>query len=819
MDIDGMTLANISGYPNVSDMLVTENYGYSHILDWPELQNLIVRSSSFGSAGDSGIIPVSSSSDGRFLSTYLGPMADRADSLQLSQPASNSIDPFTPSQCPDIFKSSSTKVDQKAKEKLSPASNKNEILATKRKSTRIRRQNRSCDPCRSAKRACDLPFNLVISNNLPLSPCSMCKLRGMDCTAAWRSSKQSVRHGNERAPPPFIDGHDTDGGPDAITERIDDSLPPTSPTSLSCNECALVSRMMASEIWSQRLAVYIDIFDIPVSKLLSPRCMPPCYSLGIAALRSLSHNSQLAARINQTQLSIRSSWKMNSPPQSQTSAVPNLFVAASILDMLFQRTQSCPEDARLSSRDDILTETYKWVAVATGSQFAVREYSAENIAKSQQQVRDIAYATWRKAKDMVFTNIAARKSFRLGLSLLLFGTILPPTKTDQSHEFQDDAAYAFHEGICRLQTLCTEARVNLRYGNNQPDIITPLMGRCHSARSPPLSQNLSTDEYEKVLELIAALEWLIEMSQSVAIALFPYRSFTVAPSIIGLKTGINHPVEDTFQGLAMKGVDDAIIARVKAETQPVTVLWSQGSPEHLVQNALYESGSLVVLLWKSLARLTLATQNAWSETAHYADIQRHFNTMIMLIDIWRTSFGTIDHTAAKRLQLATTDLRRSVIFCATDGDLAVLLFHELSCQIEKQMVDRAQLPKDPFKEKLKQTSNYRNLQRLTSAMQISSLSSTCQGVSSPGFQGEVGLKANIEDVRAHPHPTMVVQAYKLAANALAEEIQNSVPTADTKRISELSIGLQNCLRELRGLQSTLVMYPSTDWGDGNFNSP
>jgi hypothetical protein len=65
---------------------------------------------------------------------------------------------------------------------------------------------------------------------------------------------------------------------------------------------------------------------------------------------------------------------------------------------------------------------------------------------------------------------------------------------------------------------------------------------------------------------------------------------------------------------------------------------------------------------------------------------------------------------------------------------------------------------------------------------------------------------------------MVVQEYKLAANGFAEEIRNSVPAADTKRILDLSIGILSCLRELPGFQSTLVMYPSTDWGDGNVNS-
>lgn len=66
---------------------------------------------------------------------------------------------------------------------------------------------------------------------------------------------------------------------------------------------------------------------------------------------------------------------------------------------------------------------------------------------------------------------------------------------------------------------------------------------------------------------------------------------------------------------------------------------------------------------------------------------------------------------------------------------------------------------------------------------------------------------------------MVVQAYKLAARGLAEEIRSSVNVADPKRMSELSIGLDRCLRELEGLRSTLIMYPDTEWGSETVNFP
>lgn len=65
---------------------------------------------------------------------------------------------------------------------------------------------------------------------------------------------------------------------------------------------------------------------------------------------------------------------------------------------------------------------------------------------------------------------------------------------------------------------------------------------------------------------------------------------------------------------------------------------------------------------------------------------------------------------------------------------------------------------------------------------------------------------------------MVVQAYQLAAKGLAQEIQSSVLAVDIERISDLSAALESCLRELQGLQSALVMYPTTGGNDDSLNS-
>ncbi|KAE8412338.1 hypothetical protein BDV36DRAFT_300964 [Aspergillus pseudocaelatus] len=179
------------------------------------------------------------------------------------------------------------------------------------------------------------------------------------------------------------------------------------------------------------------------------------------------------------------------------------------------------------------------------------------------------------------------------------------------------------------------------------------------------------------------------MSQCTAIALFLDRTLTVAPSISDLEAYDTHPIKDIVQTVDGKGYN-AIIARFKAETQTVRVLWTQGSPEHIINGAISESGSLVVLMFKSLARWTLATQNLCTNEADYAEIGQYLKTIMVLVDIWRTRFGPIDRDTAMSLELATTYLRRNALFCAINGDLAVLVFYELSCRLQNLLADQQQ---------------------------------------------------------------------------------------------------------------------------------
>lgn len=77
---------------------------------------------------------------------------------------------------------------------------------------------------------------------------------------------------------------------------------------------------------------------------------------------------------------------------------------------------------------------------------------------SQSHSRDIATDTWRRAKKLLFKNISSVRSFRLALSLLLFGLIPAPEPGDKSSVFEDDASFAFCEGVRRVRMLCAQAR-------------------------------------------------------------------------------------------------------------------------------------------------------------------------------------------------------------------------------------------------------------------------------------------------------------------------------------------------------------------------
>jgi len=477
----------------------------------------------------------------------------------------------------------------------------------------------------------------------------------------------------------------------------------------------------------------------------------------------------------------------------------------SLLDAFLQQSGFTPSSA--SSRDTALHETCKWVAIATASQLAVQKRDGAGTGSECPQAWDIAFETWQKAKRLLFENIAATKSFRMALSLLLFGAILPPTGGNRGTVFEEDTAYAQREGLQRLQGLCSEARAYLRNCSGAPrDSTSPPGG------SPrPVKTLLQPDVRNLISEIIGGLEWLVTMVHS--------------PAVVTSRTNI--PIATPL--LCSKEVEESIIARARADSHSVTSMWDRGISDSIMARVVSHAGSISVLVWRVLALLTVVVEGLETDGVDCEELYRLYTTMTTLIDIWRSKFGLINQTNAKSLQQSRPDVLRSVYFCSMDVDLAILLFYDLVHPLETQLQTLSS--PSPAHERLCSSLQagkaYHKEQRLTSAMQISYVALASQGMSNPGLPGKSGLKEIIQDIGAHPvsstmplcattflaangtaqYPALGVQAHQLAAKALADEIQYCIQQMDMKRIAELTAGLESCMQGLQRQQKTLVMFP------------
>lgn len=591
---------------------------------------------------------------------------------------------------------------------------------------RPRKQNHSCDPCRAGKRACDLPPKVAIQvqdSKALATPCTMCRMRGAECTVAWLMTRQNSRLDQKRASP-------RPGSPSSVkTSRrsksatgkltaneacILDAVGPVATTS----EQVLARQVVLRETCSQRLYLYIDMVDSPLVKSLSQDCIPPCYSSGMKALSDLSSNRHLAPLLHRVLSKFGDCWQIHITSWTSPSAspTPHLFLAVSLLDMFLQQSGFTPSSA--SSRDTALHETCKWVAIATASQLGVQRQGPADTGATCSQAWDIAFEAWQKAKQLLFENIAATKSFRMALSLLLFGAILPPTgggDRGSSSIFEEDMAYAQREGLQRLQGLCAEARVHL-------------LGRSKATLQP--------DVRDLIFEIIGALEWLVAMVHS--------------PAVVTSRTHIPMAIPLFYS----KEVEESIIARARADSHSVTAMWDRGISDTIMARVVSHAGSISVLMWRALALLTMAIETLETDEVDYEELYRLYTTMTTLIDIWRSKFGLMNETTAKSLQRSRPDILRSVYFCSMDVDLAILLFYDLVHALETQLLQTETLPSpSPANERLccalQAGTAYHKNQRLTSAMQISYVALASQGMSSPELPGKSGLKEIIHDIGAH----------------------------------------------------------------------
>lgn len=634
-----------------------------------------------------------------------------------------------------------------------------------------RKQNRACDPCRSLKRACNLSRNVSIHKSKPSSACSTCMVRGVECTVEWLASKRPVLQTFKQvkaSPRPAHTEESTDmgianGTPHRVpNERLIDIL-----MSISTTEADLARQLTAQITCSQQFGLYVDTFDMPISECLSGGSMPPSYSLGVAACIPLGYSTDLSSYLAKANSWIKSCWQAKSDnPWCSAEAAPHLFRTVSILDALFGQKNRDMFPVSMAWRDASITETYQWVAMATAAQIAVGKADTTghvDTPGTQSPNLDIASATWRKAKDMVFRNIAAVSSFRLALSLVLFGIILPPLATDERHKtFEEDAKYAFCEGIRRLRTLCDEVRACFLENESATAPTCPISFR-KDGHKCLRAQDVPSDARKNILELVGAVEWLVTMFNAVQIATSYGRICAFTPEM---------PYDEmhNFRGPQLNAevaltpddpqseqdIDSSILTRAKAATHAFTTIWRQGNPK---DGTLVRAGrhlaSLSILIWKSLGRLTLAAENACTSKAEYREIHRHYDTTATLIQLWRSTFGTFDETTKLYIPQSRRRSWRIFSHCSNDTDLAILLFYEIAQRLQTRLAQQVPtLEMERLLHSLWASNAFHKEQRLLSAMQVSIVASTCQSVTSIDRRGQRELTC-LQDISAHPVSTVV----------------------------------------------------------------
>ncbi|KAJ5820584.1 hypothetical protein N7474_006175 [Penicillium riverlandense] len=703
--------------------------------------------------------------------------------------------------------------------------------------TNPRKQNHSCDQCRNAKRACDLPQDVSINEQKPTSTCTTCSWRGVECTVAWLANRKSQQHTRKRPRTmSYIQSTDTVVNSCVATcpEERADTPPVDRGIFMLSREEDLARQLVGRDTLSQQFNFYVDVIDMPLSQCLLQGSMHPRYSLGIAALGPLGNSSHMSVYFDHANVSLRSCWETQKSSWASTPVAPHLFHAVSVLDSLFQYNGTQPGHAS-ESRDASVTETYKWVTIATAAQFTVSNDRQGDTGLPEQwdshsHSRDIATEAWRRAKQLLFKNISSVRSFRLALSLLLFGLIPAPNPGDQSSALEEDATFALCEGVRRIRMLCGQARA-CALAKDAAE--TP---RCPKAKFHSV-QMLPKDVREMVLELIAAIEWLSIIFNSIAVVSSRGKICPLPLDICDAAVGSSHSAQDPTQDpvsdmssvalLHDYEIDKSIASRAKEGECAFIALLCKDSSEDLVLQAVRQSDAAAIFLWICLASFTLDVENIIDGNTDYEAAHRRYKIGVRLVELWRLSFGALDSTTIFCIQQSRADIRQLAGFCSNDGDLAVLAFCAIAQRLETYLEGQPSIPqKESLASTLRSSRSYRKKQRLLAAQQVATFAKISQGIASPGFQGTAGLKAHIQDIAAHPvsvticrttefsadlrvfkYPKMVTQAYALAAKAFADEVHEMVVRLDMEGACEMTAGLDSCLQVLRGLQGTLVTLP------------
>jgi hypothetical protein len=284
--------------------------------------------------------------------------------------------------------------------------------------------------------------------------------------------------------------------------------------------------------------------------------------------------------------------------------------------------------------------------------------------------------------------------------------------------------------------------------------------RYPKVKSHPV-QMLPKDVRENILELIAAIEWLSIMTNSVAVVSSGGKICPLPLEICDTAVESPHSAQEATQASGSETssvvllddyeIDNSITSRAKEGECAFIALLCKESSEDLLLQAARQSGAVEILLWICLACFTLDIENIINGNPNYEAVHRRYTIAVRLVELWRLSFGTLDTTTAFCIEQSTPDIRRLAGFCLNDGDLAILAFCATAQRLETYLEGRPSTPqKESLASTLRSSGSYRKKQRLLAAQQLATFAKVSQGIASPGFQGKCGLKAHIQDIAAHP---------------------------------------------------------------------
>lgn len=618
----------------------------------------------------------------------------------------------------------------------------------------MRRQNRACDSCRLSKKACNLSVDMnILRGHRVIKSCTTCKIKGLQCTAAWLFKKRAQREKKRTKGAILVPNISSTKAVESVL--VTDACGSLAPSAV---EATVSRQIMGETVCLEYFLVYINAFDIPISQCLLQGSLPPQYSQGISAYVPLSTEPPVYEHIHLTNSWIAAHWPMNNSnfvSLMDMVATPHLFYGAYTLDVFFGSRNAPNNSPSRFNRDQAINDAYKWAAVATATQFAKEK--TENIDGDDKgsdkgtalpNNRDIVSCAWNKARSSVFGSISATTSFRHAMALVLFGMIPSAdyvTGNGTAHD--QDSVYAVGEGLRRLLMLCTKARAQLAADDGTNTVENLAADNLQGSRGQELRSGVKSN----LLELLGAMEWMVSMVNSLTIA-------TSKGNVCPLPIERHHLRNSSADGQSLdkvhtswpsdREISNLIVSRAKAQPTTVVMYEDLGFEEAMLQ-AGRQTTCLTFLIWKFLARFVLATKAITNSTrsCSYETLCQQYKTISSLCALWRNTFGSI--TSDTILALHQTQSRNMFAFHANNGNMAILLFHEVVQDLKTRLC--SVLPDSPAQllaDTLQYSEASHKKQRLLSAVMISTMISS--------FNGESDLEAGSSTTRLEKSATYPV---------------------------------------------------------------